>query len=291
LDFRYSNSYRNYLNLSARNFLLFVFLPLSSRIFRRSDDFLGNFRKKPISWRSYCAVGIHNVLLASILCCWRPYCAPYCVGGPVFTFIPAVACFSAVVSGHDNAVILNVVCCWRLLLLASLLLLVSWQRQAFLLLLAFLKFLVVSCCWSLCYCWCSWCSQGVVGVSAIPFDHAVAGGLWNMLLLALLLLLAVLLLRAFLLLLVCQLILMSILKPLALLYIMDCRIRRSYYTLRQSDYRNIVGLSDIGWRPRPIGLSDIGLLLTSACYTEREIIYSRDNLERCWLQRAAVNTT
>jgi hypothetical protein len=26
-------------------------------------------------WRPYCAVGVHIVLLASILYCWRPYCA------------------------------------------------------------------------------------------------------------------------------------------------------------------------------------------------------------------------
>jgi hypothetical protein len=31
-------------------------------------------------------------------------------GGPVVAFIPAVACFPAVVSGHDIAVILNVAC-------------------------------------------------------------------------------------------------------------------------------------------------------------------------------------
>ncbi len=34
---------------------------------------------------------------------------------------------------------------------------------------------MVSCCWSLCYCWRCWCTNGVVGVSAIPFKHAVAG--------------------------------------------------------------------------------------------------------------------
>ncbi len=43
-------------------------------------------------------------------------------------------------------------------------------------LLAFFKFLMASCCWSLCCCCRSWCSQGVVGVSAVPFEHAVAGG-------------------------------------------------------------------------------------------------------------------
>jgi hypothetical protein len=34
---------------------------------------------------------------------------------------------------------------------------------------------MVSCCWSLCYCCRSWCTNGVVGVSVIPFEHAVAG--------------------------------------------------------------------------------------------------------------------
>ncbi len=39
-------------------------------------------------------------------------CCLYCVGGPVVAFIPAVACFPAVVNGHDIAVILAVTCCW-----------------------------------------------------------------------------------------------------------------------------------------------------------------------------------
>jgi hypothetical protein len=39
-----------------------------------------------------------------------------------------------------------------------------------LLLLAFLKFMMVSCCWS------PGVTNGVVGVSAVPFEHAVAGG-------------------------------------------------------------------------------------------------------------------
>jgi hypothetical protein len=38
---------------------------------------------------------------------------PYCVGCPVVTFIPAVACVPAVVSSHDIAVILAVDCCLR----------------------------------------------------------------------------------------------------------------------------------------------------------------------------------
>ncbi len=33
---------------------------------------------------------------------------------------------------------------------------------------------MVSCCWSLCYCCRSWCTNGV-GVSVIPFGHAVPG--------------------------------------------------------------------------------------------------------------------
>ncbi len=43
-------------------------------------------------------------------CFW---CRPYCVGGRAVAFIPAAACFSAVVSSHDIAVIINVACCWR----------------------------------------------------------------------------------------------------------------------------------------------------------------------------------
>jgi len=39
------------------------------------------------------------------------YWRPYCVGGPVVAFIPAVACVPAVVSGHDIAVILNFKTC------------------------------------------------------------------------------------------------------------------------------------------------------------------------------------
>jgi hypothetical protein len=35
------------------------------------------------------------------------------------------------------------------------------------------KFLIISCCWSFCYPGVTNC---VVGVSAIPFKHAVAGG-------------------------------------------------------------------------------------------------------------------
>jgi hypothetical protein len=82
---------------------------------------------------------------------------PYCVGGPVVAFIPAVACVPADGSGHDLAQ-----CCLLLallLLLVSMLLLASKLWQAFLLLLASSKFLMVSCC-----------------ISAVPFKHAVAGG-------------------------------------------------------------------------------------------------------------------
>jgi hypothetical protein len=44
-----------------------LFLRLSSRIFRHSDDFLESFLENSR------VVGVHIVLLASILCCWRPY--------------------------------------------------------------------------------------------------------------------------------------------------------------------------------------------------------------------------
>jgi hypothetical protein len=47
---------------------------------------------------------------------------------------------------------------------------------ALLLLLASFKFLMVSCCLSLCYSEVPGVTNGVVGVSAVPFKHAVAGG-------------------------------------------------------------------------------------------------------------------
>ncbi len=41
---------------------------LSLRIFHRFGDFLANFRKNSLScWHPYCSVGVHNVLLASLL--------------------------------------------------------------------------------------------------------------------------------------------------------------------------------------------------------------------------------
>ncbi len=46
---------------------------MSSRIFRCSDDFLANFPETHC-WR-WRVVGVYIVLLASIICCWRPYCA------------------------------------------------------------------------------------------------------------------------------------------------------------------------------------------------------------------------
>ncbi len=46
----------------------YSFLRLYSRIFRRSDDFLANFRENA------CVVGVHIVLLASILCCYWLSC-------------------------------------------------------------------------------------------------------------------------------------------------------------------------------------------------------------------------
>jgi hypothetical protein len=80
------------------------------------------------------------------------------------------------VSGHDIAVIVmlrvagvTVVACLTAVACIQL-----WQ--AFLLLLASSKFLMVSCCWSLCYCNIPGVTNGVVGVSAAPFEHAVAGG-------------------------------------------------------------------------------------------------------------------
>jgi hypothetical protein len=109
---------------------------------------------------------------------WRPYC----VVGPVVAFIPAVACvpavacIPAVVSGHDTAVILNVACCWP-----------------YCCCLCHCCCLHPDCGRHSCCCWrplSSWCfpvavlsaiadipgvTNGVVGVSAVPFEHAVAG--------------------------------------------------------------------------------------------------------------------
>jgi hypothetical protein len=89
-----------------------------------------------------------------------------------------------------------------LLLLVSLLLLASRQWQTFLLLLASFKFLKVSCYWSLCYCWCSWCKPMVLLAFLLLLS--------NMLSLTVLQLQAFLLLRVFLLLLVSLLTLVSI---------------------------------------------------------------------------------
>jgi hypothetical protein len=77
--------------------------------------------------------------VASFVCAGiLAFASPYCVGGSVVATIPAVPCFSAVVSGHDDAVILYVACCWS-----------------------------YCCCLCRCYCWhsdrgthpcCCWCS-------------------------------------------------------------------------------------------------------------------------------------
>ncbi len=87
-------------------------LRLSSRSFLRSDNFLANFCKNSwvvsvrivllvsilCCWRPYCAVRIHIVLFAyilccwvSILCCWRPCCASTVVGYSLYYFWHAVA--------------------------------------------------------------------------------------------------------------------------------------------------------------------------------------------------------
>jgi hypothetical protein len=63
-----------------------------------------------------------------------------------------------------------------LLLFVSLLLLASRNWQANSLLLASFNFLMVSSCWSLCYFDVPGVTNGVVGVFAVPFEHAVAGG-------------------------------------------------------------------------------------------------------------------
>ncbi len=127
-------------------------------------------------WR--CDVLIVFALLASPCYCWL-HCSSISAFGGVhmcWRSIPAVACVPAVVSGHDIAIILIVACCW------------------------------CHCCWLChscclhpdsgrhsCSCWRplnSWWfpvaglsaiadapgeTNGVVGVSAVPFEHAVTG--------------------------------------------------------------------------------------------------------------------
>ncbi len=151
-------------------------------------------------WRSCCAVGIPvdastvvaglpsaadavMFLLSQLL--WPPPCCcrlhwfckdPCCVGCPVVAFIPAVACVPADVSGHDIAVILNLACCWRYCCcLCHCCCLHPVCGQAFLLFLAFFKFLMVSWCWSLCYCDVPGVTNGVVGLSAVPFEQGTGG--------------------------------------------------------------------------------------------------------------------
>ncbi len=60
------------------------------------------------------------------------------------------------------------------MLLVSLLLLASRLWQVFLLLVASSKFLMVSRCWSLCYCWRSWCKEWCCW--RYLSNNAVAGG-------------------------------------------------------------------------------------------------------------------
>ncbi len=67
VSFYYCTAFLESIGQKMGNF--YSFLRLSLRIFRHCDDFLANFRENS------CVVGVHIVLLASILCCWRPYCA------------------------------------------------------------------------------------------------------------------------------------------------------------------------------------------------------------------------
>ncbi len=41
-------------------------------------------------WRPYCAVGVNIVLLVYILCCWRPYCA---VGVHIVLLVSILCCW------------------------------------------------------------------------------------------------------------------------------------------------------------------------------------------------------
>ncbi len=189
----------------------YFFLRLSSRIFRHSGDFLANFRKN--SWVvDVCIVLLAFLLmlvqlLSSLYYFWHP-----CCGGPPFCCWPcdglipllllaslhAVANFTvfasipaflvSILCWRSCVVFIPAVACMVLLsflmllvagatvVLVSLLLLAFRLWQAFLLFLSSFKFLMVSCCWSLCYCWGSGVANGVVGVWAVPFEHVVAGG-------------------------------------------------------------------------------------------------------------------
>jgi hypothetical protein len=127
----------------------------------------------------YTVIGF--TVFASIPCFWW---RPYCVGGPVVAYIPAV------VSGHDIDVILNAACWWRCCCC-----LCHWCS------------LNLDCSKHSCCCWRPLSSWGfpVAGLSAIADVPGVTNSalafllyLSNMLLLAVLLILAFLLLRAFL---------------------------------------------------------------------------------------------
>jgi hypothetical protein len=146
-------------------------------VFTHFSPFWRLFGKFP---RKKWVVGIHVVQLASL-----PYCCtglPSAVGTVMLILsqllwppsMHAVAGFTvfARIPAFDSVHTVLAV----LLLLSFLLLLASRLWKAFLLLLASFKFLMVSCCWALCYFWRYWCSKGVVGVSTVPFQHTVAGG-------------------------------------------------------------------------------------------------------------------
>jgi hypothetical protein len=155
LDFRLSDSYRNFLG-----------------IFRRSDDFLANFRKK--SW----VVGVHIVLLSSLLMLVLLLASLYYFGilvvaGLPFTVFASIPAFDGV---HTVLAVLLLLLLllvflllWAVIILMLLVagvtvvacvtaVLASRLWQAFMLLLASFKFLMVSCCWSLCFRWRSRCN-------------------------------------------------------------------------------------------------------------------------------------
>ncbi len=56
--------------------------------------------------------GVHAVVGLLACCCWLHYCRkhpcfwwrPYCSGGPVVAFIPAIACVHAIVVGPGHAI-------------------------------------------------------------------------------------------------------------------------------------------------------------------------------------------
>ncbi len=155
-----------------REFLLF--LCFFSWIFRRSDDFLANFRD------NYWVVGDHIAMLASLLMLvlllqvsllllmlWCSYCLSCCgllhavAGFTVFARIPAFYSVHTV---------------WAVLLLLTFLLLLAFLLWWAVMILSPLSSWWFPAAGHSCIADFPGVTIGVVSVSAVPFEHAVAGG-------------------------------------------------------------------------------------------------------------------